>query len=263
MRCFPYFCFFIIFFSIEALGQVVYPNGATFDKTYLELPEVTGNDTLIIHSGYICRYNSYTLIPDWVAYELTSFEVHGQYKRSGSFGMDPSFSGRQAMREDYSNSGWDKGHMAPAADMKWSQESMFESFFLTNVCPQNHSLNEKIWLTIEQIARRVADENGSVWIICGPIVNENKYGTIGQQNVVVPDQFFKAMLTYLPETDTFSAISFVLNNNDEIQSLTDAAMSIDEIEKILNLNLFCNLERKIQRKVEAKYDLNCWKIYKQ
>lgn len=252
---------FIVSLCADVYGQAVFPIGASFDKTLLELPEIKSNDTLIVHSGYICRYNSGTLIPNWVAYELTAEEVHGQYKRSGSFGMDPYFPGRQAMREDYSNSGWDKGHMVPAADMKWSREAMYESFFLTNICPQNHFLNEKAWLSIEQIVRQVADENGSVWVICGPIIKENQYGSIGAQNVVVPDAFFKALLTYLPEKDTFASISFVLQNNGEIQSLNDSAMSIVDLEIILHMDLFCSLERKIKKKVKSRFDLKCWKIY--
>ena len=110
---------------------------------YIEMPSVEPDENIIYHAGYTTSYNTTTLIPKWVAYELTDEEVQGVFPRSGSFGMDPDSTGRQAMREDYSNSGWDKGHMAPAADMKWSEQSMYESFYLTNICPQNHTLNER------------------------------------------------------------------------------------------------------------------------
>ena len=96
----------------------------------LELPKITAQDNVIIYTGFTVSYNTSTLIPNWVAYELTATEVEGQYPRKGQFGQDFSFRGRQAMREDYSNSGWDKGHMCPAADLKWSEKTMYESFYL-------------------------------------------------------------------------------------------------------------------------------------
>ena len=119
----------------------------------LELPKITAQDNVIIYTGFTVSYNTSTLIPNWVAYELTATEVEGQYPRKGQFGQDFSFRGRQAMREDYSNSGWDKGHMCPAADLKWSEKTMYESFYLTNICPQNHELNSTDWLTLEKLAR--------------------------------------------------------------------------------------------------------------
>lgn len=78
------------------------------------------------------------------------------------------------MREDYSSSGWDKGHMAPSADMKWSQTAMNESFYLTNICPQNHELNGRDWQTLEKYVRDWAVKYGKVWIVCGPYVKDNR-----------------------------------------------------------------------------------------
>ncbi|MCQ2182165.1 MAG: DNA/RNA non-specific endonuclease [Bacteroidales bacterium] len=102
-----------------------------------------------------------------MAYELTSEEVDGRVPRAGGFSMDLNYEGTQAMREDYSNSGWDKGHMAPAADMKWSQQAMYECFPLTNICPQNHELNGKDWQNLEKLCRTWAKEYGKVYIVCG------------------------------------------------------------------------------------------------
>ena len=107
----------------------------------LELPDFTQEDLILRHDGFVVSYDTDAKIPKWVAYELTAEELDGNVPRARSFSMDLGYKGRQAMREDYSNTGWDKGHMAPSADMKWSQTAMSESFYLTNVCPQNPDLN--------------------------------------------------------------------------------------------------------------------------
>ena len=111
------------------------------NSALLELPSTQPADSILAYTGFSVSYNSDQLIPKWVAYELTAEELDGNVPRARSFSMDVGYKGRQAMREDYSNTGWDKGHMAPSADMKWSQTAMSESFYLTNVCPQNPDLN--------------------------------------------------------------------------------------------------------------------------
>lgn len=179
----------------------------------IEIPAISSSDSIIVYQGFVVSYDSEHLIPKWVAYELTSEEVDGKVSRSGSFGMDLNYKGKQAMREDYSYSGWDKGHMAPAADMKWSQEAMWESFYLTNVCPQNHELNGGDWLVLEKKARELAKRYSKVYITCGPIIGENINGVIGDSKVTVPDKFFKA---FLIEADgVYHSIAFLMENDSE------------------------------------------------
>lgn len=93
------------------------------------------------------------LIPNWVAYELTAEECEGTLKGKESFCWDPDLNGRQPNRGDYKNNEqWDRGHMAPKADMKWSVQAYEESYFLSNVCPQNRSFNSGSWASTEKFA---------------------------------------------------------------------------------------------------------------
>ena len=226
------------------------------NKSLMELPAIHRNDVVLVYNGFVVNYNTSRLIPNWVAYELTADEVVGDIPRARGFSMDLDYKDRQAMREDYSNTGWDKGHMAPAGDMKWSQAAMFESFYLTNVCPQNHNLNGKDWNTLEKQIRDWAIQYGSVWVVCGPLVKDNIYGTIGQQNVVVPDGFFKAVLRR--DGKRFKSIAFVFKNDSTRQPVKTTVVSVNDVERMINYDLFTNLNDRIEEIVEGQANWNEW-----
>lgn len=248
------------------------PNGASGNRVAraetsarqslrLELPAITKGQTVIEHDGYTSSFNSVTMIPNWVAYELTSEELNGTVKRPSNspFQPDPSYKGRQPQRSDYSNSSnWDKGHMAPCADMKWSEDAMFESFYLTNVCPQNRSLNAGDWESLEDKARSIARQKRSLFIVCGPIIGENRYGTLGEAKVVIPDAFFKALL--YKDSDGFHSIAFVMPNEGTHHSLGYYAMTVNDVEKLTGLDLFSALNDKIEEETESQLRLSDWQI---
>ena len=223
----------------------------------LELPKILNLDDIVRHPGYTASYNHTTLCPYWVAYELTSEEVNGSYRGKESFCWDPLLSGRQANREDYRNDmQWDKGHMAPKADMRWSTQAYEESYYLTNICPQNHSFNAGIWCTTEKLARRMAERYDKVYIICGPIFDKQMYGTLGESRVAIPDRFFKALL--VPKGNSYSAIAFILNNSPKNKSLKESTLSVNELEKLINRDLFSALDDKIEEAIEANISYGDW-----
>ena len=244
--------------DIQAQSVSLRHDNIPFNEANYEIPALKESDKVIVYEGFTLSYNPITLIPNWVAYELTSSEVDGQYPRGNGFGMDLDYKGKQAMREDYSNSGWDKGHMAPAADMKWSRTAMFESFYLTNICPQNHELNGNDWLTLEKLGREWAKRFGSVYIICGPIVGTNHYGTIGENNVVVPDAFFKAFLVI--QDQRYHVIAFVMPNESKHHRIQEYAITVNELEEKLGLDLFPNLDDSIEDMIESDLDYSFWNL---
>lgn len=225
----------------------------------LEIPAVSSSDEIIRHDAYVISYDSARRIPEWVAYELTSEETGGEEERnSRMFSMDPDYHGTQAMREDYSNSGWTKGHMAPAADFRWSPEVMDQTFYLTNVCPQDETLNANDWEYLERQVRRWAKEYGRVWVVTGPIVGNNGYGCIGERNVVIPDAFFKAVLAC--KGDNCTAIAFVMGNDDKRYFLADCAISIDDLERRTGLDFFPALDDAMETEAEKTFRLSDWGI---
>lgn len=223
----------------------------------LEIPyrlEDTEAD-IVEHMGYTLSYNHDYRVPNWVAYELRSSELlRSDLSREDRFSPDPDIKGRQAYDTDYIRSGYDRGHMAPAGDMKWSSQAMKECFYLSNVCPQNHNLNSGAWNDLEQRVRAEAKYYGTVWVVCGPIFDSNRPDHIGENHVMVPDRFFKALLAKKKEGPGYVAIGFIMPNKSCVRNLQNYCMSVDELEQILGMDLFVNLNPKEQEKAESTFD---------
>lgn len=223
----------------------------------LELPAFEKDEHVLDYDGFTSSYNHTTLIPNWVAYELTFVELDGSYDtRSSNFSRDPNLEGPQASREDYSHSGWDKGHMAPKADMRWSSSAYWQSHYFTNVCPQNHNFNAGDWNTLEKQVRKWAKKYGKVWVVCGPIFTDREFGTIGHAKVQVPDLFFKALL--IKNGSDYSAIAYVMPNRAKHHPLKEYACTIDDLEEMIGRDLFPKLDDHIETKVESEISWLYW-----
>lgn len=213
-------------------------------------------EQVITHVGYTASYNQDWLIPNWVAWELTREEAYGATRRAEQFVPDPSVRGRSATTYDYSYSGYDRGHMAPAADMKWSEQAMNESFYLTNVCPQHHDINAGQWEEVERRCRGWAKFHGKVWICCGPIVRKQPK-TIGENKVVVPSGFFKVVC--VERKGRYNAIGFVFPNGPCEGSMWDYAMTVDLVEDLTGHDFFCILPDNIENEMEKSWNEKFWK----
>lgn len=224
----------------------------------LEMPQSPEGLTeqIVKHKGFVLSYNKDMRIANWVAYELTSDEVGGAVKRNGGFYPNPLVLDIQATNDDYRNSGWDRGHLAPAGDMKWNDTAMLECCYLTNICPQNHGLNNGIWHELEKKCRFWAKNYDKVFIATGPVVKENVYGTIGYNQVVVPDAFFKVLM--VKAKDEWNAVGFVIKNKADAGLLTDNVMSVDSVEKITGLDFFHALPDSVENRIEKYFNAEFW-----
>lgn len=225
----------------------------------MELPLITSKDFIIIHSAYIISYNSNTLTASWVAYELTASETDGPWTRKGlRFVPDPDCSSKQADNEDYRNSGFSRGHLAPAGDMKWDSVAMLESFYFTNCIPQRKELNNGKWNQLENKTRLLAKQYGRIYVVCGPAFLGADTLRIGNNGIAVPDACFKALLA--PVGEGYSAIAFLMRNDDEERSVKECAVTVDELETLLGLDLFCNMPDEVEEEVESKVIWEDWKL---
>ncbi|WP_370634117.1 DNA/RNA non-specific endonuclease [Bacteroides sp. K03] len=224
----------------------------------LEIPVMTAprKGQIIRHTGYTVSYNENLRLPNWVAYELTHQETQGNAQRTDRFIADPQVKGVIATNADYTRSGYDKGHMAPAADMKWSVTAMKESFYFSNMCPQHPELNRRKWKDLEEKIRDWAIADSAIIIICGPIV-EDSAQKIGKNRVVVPQKFFKVILS--PFVDNPRAIGFLFDNERSVEPLGTYVVSVDSIETLTGMDFFAPLPDELEDSIEAKADIRLWK----
>ena len=145
--------------------------------------------------------------------------------------------------------------MAPAADMKWSEKVMLESFYLTNICPQNKNLNSGIWLTLEERARYGARKDTNIFIVCGPIM-DTTYDTIGKNGVAIPKAFFKVICKKYK--GNYTAIGFIFPNESCAGDIFDYACTVDHIEEITGHDFFYILTDEIENKMESTITLKDW-----
>lgn len=207
--------------------------------------------------GYTASYNRQTKNPNWVAWHLTKDHTRGSYQRAQEiFSEDEDVRLPRATDQDYYSSRYDRGHMCPAGDNKWSQEAMTQSFLFTNICPQNHGLNKYEWNDLEILCRDWARKYGAVDIVCGPLYGKPEtQKTIGKNKVWVPDAFFKVILC---RRGTPKAIGFVYRNEGRKQVMEEAVRTVDEIERLTGIDFFPSLEDETERKVEAEARLSDW-----
>ncbi len=224
----------------------------------IELPYYSNSSEIIQHTGYVLKYNEQFEQAEWVAYQLTDIEVNGNYERSNNFRKDPHISKESATLKDYKGSGYDRGHIIPAADMKWSPDAMSASFFMSNMSPQDPSFNRGIWKKLEGHVRKWAVENREIYVVTGPVLIDGPYQYIGVNNVAVPKHYYKVVLDYLePELE---AIGFILPNIKGNYPLSQYAVTVDEVEKITDIDFFYILSDDVEEMLESDLDLSVWSL---
>lgn len=222
----------------------------------LEIPAKIEGEEVVKHTGYTISYNEEYELANWSAYELTKEKVLGKEERGDDFREDKSISTGSAKLSDYKGSGFDRGHLAPAADFKWSAEAMSDTFFMSNMAPQDPSFNRGIWGDLESAVRSMAYDNGSIYVVTGPVLTDGPYDTIGTSEVAIPNYFYKVILDYSdPE---LKAIGFILPNENSSKSLSSFAVSVDKVEEVTGLDFFPLLPDEHETELESTYSVSKW-----
>ncbi len=208
----------------------------------------------IAYTGFTVYFNPEWHMPRCVVYELTRNETKDPVGRYGSFEADSAVAGC-AKPSDYAGSGYNRGHMAPAADFKWSGKAMRETFKMTNVCPQVQSLNSGGWSRLEEKVREWAVRDSAIVVASGPVVLPG-HNTAGAGNVAVPQAFFKVVLA--PYATPPRAIAFIYPNAPAGQRLRDYAVTVDSVEAATGLDFFSALPDGIESRLERQCNINQW-----
>jgi len=221
----------------------------------IEIPQTNSQDIIITHTGYSLSYNETHEQSNWVAYELTREETTKLFERTDKFIPDPEVKTETANGKDYYGTVYDRGHLAPAADMGWSSTTMAESFFYSNMSPQTKSFNRGIWKKLEELVRSWAIENDTIYIVTGPVLTSGLQ-TIGANKVSVPNYFYKVILDY--SEPSIKGIGFILPNIGSSAPSQNFAVTIDSVEKFTGIDFFPLLPDKQEELIEKTLCVNCW-----
>lgn len=222
----------------------------------IPLPLKDAPEQILYRKGYIVSYNKENKIPNWVAWHLTAEHTTGPYRRPGSaWHEELEVPVPRATIADYRDCAWTRGHMCPVGDNKWDRDAMYDTFLLTNCCPQDGNLNSGDWNQIEMACRRWAERFGDIYIVCGPILYRQEHETIGPNRVVVPEAFFKVVLCLNGKP---KGIGFIRKNTDTSRRNDLYVNSIREVERITGMTFFPHLPKEISDSVKSQANLKDW-----
>jgi endonuclease G len=236
------------------IATVLIGQTESINKLSLELPN-RSFDTIIQHTGYSVSYNQKYKQANWVAYQLTKAETSNLFERENKFVSDPLIIGTD-LSLDYEKSGYDRGHLAPAADMGFSKNTMTESFYYSNMSPQLPGFNRGIWKQLEEQTRNWAIEYDSLYIVVGPIFSDSMK-IIGPHQVAVPNAYYKVILDNHKGKEKM--IGFVMLNEGSKNSLRSFVVSVDRVEEMTDIDFFPLLEDSLEKKLESLVMMNAWK----
>lgn len=242
-----------------AMGPETPPANISIVWSSLEsgYPRAYTCDTILTYSGFHLAYNEEFEQAAWVAYVLTREEIEsGSIERSDNFRADTSIVSGSATLADYRGSGFDRGHLAPAGDMKWSQLAMSQSFLMSNMSPQRPAFNRGIWKELETAVRNWALEKDSLYVITGPLFSQTD-SLIGENGVGVPGYYFKVLVDLSPPDHDM--IAFLLPNSRSSEDLIHFAMPVDSLEKLSAYDFFAAApDQEIIEWLEGRIEPDNW-----
>jgi len=218
------------------------------------LPTSTTGE-IYYHTYYCFSYSEEHEQSEWVCYMLTDSMVYGTTPRSDNFKEDPTVITGSAKLTDYEGSGYDRGHMAPAADMRIDPVAMSECFYLSNMCPQEGSFNSGRWRMLETAVRNWAIEFDTIYVVTGPVFKRSRK-TIGEEEVTVPKHFYKVI--YDPEE--MEMIAFLMPNKKLKDPLDKFIVTVDEVEKETGIDFFPEVPDPMEETLESNVNRAFWVI---
>lgn len=218
----------------------------------------TKDGKVIKHKYYSLSYVEKHELAEWTAHKLTRESVNGNQRRTDDFRNDPFVSTGSATTADYKGSGYDRGHLVPAGDMKLNRVSMSQTFYMSNMAPQTASMNRGVWRRLESEIRDWTEEQPTLYIITGPVL-DRIHETIGPNKVSVPNYFYKIVLDYSSKSPKM--IAFLVPNHGTKRWIDDFVVSVDYLEDITGIDFFPALPDHIEEDLERRSSPWKWGIY--
>ena len=224
---------------------------------YAGLPKTNENLRLLTNKAYLVGYSETRKNPAWVAYRVFKVENPQTHARPSRFKTDERTLSK-VNHEDYTNTGYDRGHMAPnyAIDICYGKDAQLETFLMSNICPQKPMLNQQVWEHLESTeARDDANRFEEIWVITGPIFDEQteKFAS----GVEVPDAFFKILLD--EQNGKPKMLAFIIPQGVKgNEVLKGFLVSVDKIEALTGFDFFTELNDQLEENLESATPTEMW-----
>ena len=245
------------------------------DLAKIGVPETSGNEKIIYHSAMCLVYSEPHEQAEWVAHIILPDIVKGKESRSNNFRIDTLIETGSAEGSDYAlkikqpdgkykydGFGYDRGHLAPSADFKWSKKALSESYFYSNMSPQVADFNRLKWADLEAMFREYVTNHTEtqLYIVTGPIL----YDTLpkierGVNKVTIPEFYYKVAL----DLTNHKAIGFIMPNKKVEYPISSYALPINDIEKVTGINFFYQLADSLEEVLESQKVITDWLPEKQ
>ena len=238
----------------ERIQTVEYGAEVKSNTNEFFLPSSTTGQ-IIHHENYSLSYHEAHEQAEWVAYELKSSHLSRTNHKRPYFEIDLAVKTGAAHWRNYKNSGYDRGHLCPAGDRRFSKKAHDETFLTSNISPQEHEFNSGIWNRLEQKVRYWARKYDGVYVVTGGVL-EADLSTIGEEDVSVPESFYKILIDM--NSGSPKMLAFLMPHRDSKKPLYEFVVSVDEIEAITGIDFFPELEDTIELKLEASDSYKQW-----
>ena len=239
--------------TVSNTQDKVYKNEAVAPIKKAKLLPTSTTGQIVTHDYYTLSYHEKYEQAEWVAYDLQEAHLSKTKRKRPYFEKDKKVRSKSAHYKAYKNSGYDKGHLCPAGDRRFSKEAHDETFLTSNISPQKHDFNAGVWNRLEQKTRYWAHKYDGVYVVTGGILSAN-LETIGRDKVGVPKQFYKIIFDYT----ALKAIAFIIPHKESNKALYQFVTSIDHIEKLTGIDFFAELPDALENRLEASDSYKDW-----
>lgn len=212
---------------------------------------------VVSHKNYALSYSEKHEQAEWVAYELSKRHLSNNNFKRPYFQIDKKVKTTAADWRNYKRSGYDRGHLCPAGDRRFTYDAYHETFLTSNISPQNHDFNSGIWNFLEQKTRYWAKRYDKVYVVTGGVLTDG-LKSIGYESVSVPDYFYKVILDN--NASNPKMIAFLMPNKNVPVKLKEYIVSVDHLEKLTGIDFFPSLDDKIENRLEASNSASGWKF---
>lgn len=253
--CIVGFWFFENFYTPDTYSRS--ESGTLKTEIPLDLMPRSTTGAIVEHNHFTLSYNEPFEQAEWVAYILKKEHLTSDQRKRPYFIEDPKVKTKSADWRNYRGSGYDRGHLCPAGDRRFSEQAYNETFYTSNISPQDRDFNAGVWNRLEMQVRQWAKQHNELFVVTGGVL-ENGLEEIGEEDVDVPRHYYKIVARGNPQNPKI--LAFLLLGKESSKLLRQFTVSVDEIEKRTGIDFFERLPNGLEKKLESRVDTQGWKF---